>query len=282
MGLIYMRISPSGGRYIGQTVLSEEERWKDHVKEAYNKNSYSYNTLLNKAIRKYGSETFTLIILEDNINEDSLDEREIFWIEKYHTFYKDKYHGYNMTRGGSGHRLLKIEPDDLIIMWESGVSIIEIANYFNCERQAIRDRLLGLGYTSGDLRKRRGRIAANHRIENHYNKELILLLWNNGKSGTQIAEQIKCERHTICRLLKVWGISEEEIRKRQWSNAVESNKKTIQQFDKQGNFIQEWESISEAARQLKLYNSNICKVLKGERKTTGNFIFKYKENNTCY
>ena len=106
------------------------------------------------------------------MTKDELNELEISEIAK-----EDSYeHGYNMTRGGSGHRLLKIEPDDLIIMWESGISILEIANYFNCERQAIRNRLLGLGYTSGDLRKRRGRIAADHRIENHYNKELILFL----------------------------------------------------------------------------------------------------------
>ena len=39
MGLIYMRISPSGGKYIGQTIQSEERRWQDHCKNAHNKNS---------------------------------------------------------------------------------------------------------------------------------------------------------------------------------------------------------------------------------------------------
>lgn len=44
------------------------------------------------------------------------------------------------------------------------------------------------------------------------------------------------------------------------------------------NFIAEYESLSEAARQLKLQPSSICKVIKGKRKTTGGYIFKYKEN----
>ena len=38
MGLIYMRTSPSGGRYIGQTIFTEEKRWEDHVREANCKN----------------------------------------------------------------------------------------------------------------------------------------------------------------------------------------------------------------------------------------------------
>lgn len=278
MGLIYMRTSPSGGKYIGQTILLENERWKEHVKEAYNPNSYGYNTLLNKAIRKYDGDNFQCFILEDNLSEELLDEREIFWIEKYKSFYKDNYHGYNMTRGGSGHRFLKIDSEDLTAIWETGISIIEIANYFNCERQAIRDRLLSLGYSSKDLIKRRGLIAANHRITNHYNKEYILSLWNKGLSGTQISEIIKCDRHTVNKLLKKWNIPEEEIKKRQIVKMTEATKKSILQFDNKNNFIKEWSSLSEAARQLNLQTSNICKVLKGERKTTGGFIFKYKEN----
>lgn len=37
MGLIYMRTSPSGGRYIGKTTGSEKHRWQNHISEAYDK-----------------------------------------------------------------------------------------------------------------------------------------------------------------------------------------------------------------------------------------------------
>lgn len=47
MGLIYMRISPINGKYIGQTVRDESTRWAEHCKEAYNINSKSYNSILN-------------------------------------------------------------------------------------------------------------------------------------------------------------------------------------------------------------------------------------------
>ena len=76
MGLIYMRISPCGGKYIGQTILKEEERWKEHVHEAYYLNGQSYNTCLNKAIRKYGPDNFLVQILEDEIPNELLNEKE--------------------------------------------------------------------------------------------------------------------------------------------------------------------------------------------------------------
>ena len=41
----------------------------------------------------------------------------------------------------------------------------------------------------------------------------------------------------------------------------------------------EYKSIQECARQLNLYATNICKVLKGKIKTTGGLHFKYKNNN---
>ena len=41
----------------------------------------------------------------------------------------------------------------------------------------------------------------------------------------------------------------------------------------------EYKSIQECARQLNLYATNICKVLKWKIKTTGGLHFKYKNNN---
>lgn len=52
--------------------------------------------------------------------------------------------------------------------------------------------------------------------------------------------------------------------------------KPILQFDKQGNFIQEWISIAKAENILKINKANIHKVLNGQRKTTGGFKWKYK------
>lgn len=55
-----------------------------------------------------------------------------------------------------------------------------------------------------------------------------------------------------------------------------SNKrKKVCQYDLQGNFIKEWESVVEASKKLKLSQGNISSCCRGERKTTGGYMWKY-------
>ena len=52
--------------------------------------------------------------------------------------------------------------------------------------------------------------------------------------------------------------------------------KTVLQFDKQGNFIEEYYSISHASRETNTHNGDISCVCKGKQKSAGGFIWKYK------
>jgi group I intron endonuclease len=57
--------------------------------------------LLKKAIEKYGKENFIREIIEDSITDHNiLCEREIYWIDFYHS--NDLTIGYNLTIGGNG------------------------------------------------------------------------------------------------------------------------------------------------------------------------------------
>lgn len=51
----------------------------------------------------------------------------------------------------------------------------------------------------------------------------------------------------------------------------------VLQFTKDGNFLKEYLSIIEAGRLTNISHSNICQVCKGNRKTAGNYIWKYKD-----
>lgn len=51
--------------------------------------------------------------------------------------------------------------------------------------------------------------------------------------------------------------------------------KTIMCFDKDGNFVNEYNSIHECSRNLSVLATNIVKCLKGTFKTCGNFVFIY-------
>lgn len=53
--------------------------------------------------------------------------------------------------------------------------------------------------------------------------------------------------------------------------------KQINQYTLNGEFIKEWPSTKEIQRTLGIHHSNISKCCKGEHKTAGGYIWKFKE-----
>ena len=91
MGYIYCITSPSGKKYIGQTIRNYEKRFKEHC-------SLSNSCIiLEKAIRKYGKDKmkFEILLIIDN---ELLNEYEIKFIDIYNTL---EPNGYNIRTGGT-------------------------------------------------------------------------------------------------------------------------------------------------------------------------------------
>lgn len=84
--------------YIGQSI-NIQERWKAHRHRPFNSNSVDYDSLLYRAIRKYGLANFRFEVLEE-CERESLNNREIFYIQKYESSNPD--FGYNISNGGAG------------------------------------------------------------------------------------------------------------------------------------------------------------------------------------
>lgn len=280
MGLIYMRISPSGGKYIGKTIKTEKERWNDHVYEAYNLKNQDQDSILNKAIRKYGAENFVVEILENNINDEQLlSEREIYWINYYKTFYLDNNHGYNMTRGGDGHA--RYTENDFIPYWNQGLSVNEISKKLNVRRQTVSDFLHRYGISSEEIAKRA--INSQRKTTFTWDLEIAYQLWCQGKNLTEIKKYFNLNEnnYTVRDALKdFYGITDEEIKQR----GIQTRKagghcKPILQFDSQNNFIQEWLSVNDAAKFLDVTKSAISANLNHRTATCKGYIFKYKEIN---
>ena len=85
-----------GKIYVGQTQRTLEERMKEHLKKSCTVYGNSY---IDRAIKKYGIEIFSVEIVEECETLDELNEREIFWIKFYNC---KKPNGYNLTDGGEG------------------------------------------------------------------------------------------------------------------------------------------------------------------------------------
>lgn len=96
VGYIYIHTSPSGKSYIGQTTLSIDIRWQQHVAAATN--NYNQCIALERAIRHHGANNFkheTMLM----INENMLDFYEERFIEMHNTLVPN---GYNLRAGGNG------------------------------------------------------------------------------------------------------------------------------------------------------------------------------------
>jgi group I intron endonuclease len=90
-----MITSPSGKKYIGQTIQPFEKRWKQHIDSAQRK--YKDNCrILNKTIRKYGKEQLKIEVLEV-CQDRELDAKEQEYIQKYNTIVP---YGMNIKAGG--------------------------------------------------------------------------------------------------------------------------------------------------------------------------------------
>lgn len=85
MGQIYLLIDKRNGKkYVGKH-------------NGLNTNYWSSGIIPNRISKKYGKNVFERVILEEVPNE-LLNEKEVFYIEKYNSFND----GYNLSKGGDG------------------------------------------------------------------------------------------------------------------------------------------------------------------------------------
>ena len=103
MHYIYKYTNKTNGKhYIGQT-NDLRKRYNCHKSEAFNPKAKGYYLPFHCAIRKYGMENFSYDVLEeiaDGESQDFIDNREIHFIEYYHSLVSEN--GYNLTIGGGG------------------------------------------------------------------------------------------------------------------------------------------------------------------------------------
>lgn len=80
----------NGKKYIGQ-----------HKSEVFDKKYIGSGTYLQRAINKYGIENFICKIIETCESQESLNEKEIYWIKFYNAAKSKNY--YNIAEGGFGY-----------------------------------------------------------------------------------------------------------------------------------------------------------------------------------
>ncbi len=192
-GLIYKYENKINGKiYIGQTCNSLKKRHKKHLTQMrHNDNDYFH-----RALKKYGFENFTLSIVEDNILLEELDDKEIYYIKQYDSYYTSGK-GYNMTKGGKWSTPTQIifgsqEKEIKKLLLETNLSFTEIAKKLNLKNiysissincgDSFREK--GLNYP---LRKRKSKPPK--KIDNELYTKIVNDILNTDLSFMLIAEK---------------------------------------------------------------------------------------------
>lgn len=123
----------NGKSYIGQSI-NVTKRLRDHKS-----NSKNLDYPLYLAISKYGEENFSFNLIEE-CSQDLLNEREIYWIKKYDSY----FNGYNQTLGGNQFsHIVKISDEDLFLIIDllqnSQITQGKIAEQFNVGQDTISE-----------------------------------------------------------------------------------------------------------------------------------------------
>lgn len=187
--------------YIGQA-LDSKKRFQSHCKKNND------NSLIDKAIQKYGKEHFWFEVLESQI--ENYNEREKYWIRYYNSI---KPFGYNILAGGEEppryfgdeHPSVKVSDENVkllkIDLAETNISLSQLAEkYHISKRQVLR---INQGISRASLNEKYP-IRQNPNINGKLTEEdvdnIIDLLKFTYRFNGDIAREYGVEVHTISRI----------------------------------------------------------------------------------
>jgi hypothetical protein len=289
---IYKYTFPNNKVYIGQTYKGSGR---------YGKSNKYIGTLVGNAMKKYPN--YEKEILE-YCSLDDVDQREKYYISLYDSTNRSK--GYNRDTGGN---LNKKATDDLkkelsLIHTDLQVTIIEqydikdnfikewksikeASNTLNIDRTSISKALHGETKTAGGYKWKLKETYSpyNSRTISQYDlKGNFVSDWN---STLEAEEKLKI--HSIINALNgrnktaggfQWKYKDDNKKIEAYKTSRIYIAKHIYQYSLDGEFIKEWDSYLKASKELGIPHQHILRVLKGERKMTGGFLFSYEKNDS--
>lgn len=251
-GYVYKITNTSNGRlYIGQTVRSVEQRFKEHFHPS------SGCVFLQKAIKEYGKDNFIVSILEivhgysKSELVEKLDILEIKHINENNTLYPN---GYNGCLGGG---------NSADYLWKQGMSPESVAKRAEKHKKPIKCNETGQEWPSiKECAESFGvRNETIHRVlrgvRDHFRKMSFSYV-NPERSKPRKIRQKKV------RSIDTYDLSGLSIQR-------EKNKKPI----KCNETGQTWNSIQDAADHFGVKNEAIHRVLRGARNHFRNLTFSY-------
>ena len=189
-GLIYIIKNTINDKvYIGQTTTTLKTRFAQHRKKSVI--SSRFYKLYN-AIRKYGKDKFYIELLEKDIPINKLNEREIYYIDKFNSCNS----GYNTTKGGDGRTInTNYDEQQIISCYKQGMSCAEIGNLYGVS-----------GTTINRVLSRKAIIRRHDGNKYESFGEKFCELWINGTPIKNLAKIYNVNEKTIRRATKHYNL----------------------------------------------------------------------------
>ena len=277
VGYIYKIINKINNKvYIGQTTRTIDIRWKQHLN-----NINHVDTHLYRAMKNYGPENFSIEKIEETEN---LDEREIYWIQYYDSF----NNGYNMTLGGKGFGR-QIDYNKIITLWNNGMSINDISKKTGYANQHISNALRTMNIDEASIKKQGLQVTIKKRSIPVYQFDLtgkFIQRYDSVTIAGEINNISKIHINECCKKIAIsaggylWSYSDhidEDIilKKQNIKQGGNLKKRAVNQYDKQGNYLNTFISIADAAKSVGGSPANITNVCKGKTKTAYGYKWSY-------
>ena len=277
--------------YIGLT-NNFERRWMEHKRRYLDIFSSSYNCKLYRAFRRYGLHNFTFSILEE-CSSDILGEREQYWINYYNSFYS----GYNMTLGGEGwgrKNFKKVyQYDKQGFFLKDFNSCLEASIEVKVSQESIKECCRGNRFSSAGFQWSYNKVdnLNNIIIEGTPVVQFSLSgerikLFSSIKNAAEELNLYPGQISKSCRLKKncragdfLWRYLKDVEGKQRIEKYVNPCSKKLYQYNLEGKYLQEYDSISNAAEDLNLSVSNLTTCCQRKQKTVGGFQWSYEKKD---
>lgn len=266
MGYIYKVTNTINGKvYVGQTTRDVSSRWKNHISEARYPRQQD-NSILHKAMRKYGENAFAVEELEQCDN-DMLDDREQYWIQQYDSANV----GYNISLGGKGYK--KCLDDDILRLWKQGKTFVEIADTLAVHMETVSKILKRYG-----IKHRPQQIQPNAVHQYTLDGEYIQSFPSTYAASTYLGIRGSGGIRGVCigrnRQCHGYRWSYEKVDK---LPPIRNDKSVhpVAQYDKKGNLIKIYKRMVDAAKELNVTQGAIWAVCNGIHDYCSGFHFEY-------
>lgn len=214
------------------------------------RNYFGSGTALQNAVKKYGKSNFTKTILE-YCDQDILSEREIFWIKEYNTY---EGVGYNLTPGGEG--------------WTVGMK------HSNETIKKLNENPSQRGRTRSEEVKQK---IANTLKQYYYSltaEERSNIYGQGGRNQKGSKKKPFTPEHCKNISTALQGRKKAPRTKEHLEKIAQKKRTPVVMLDLSNKEIQTFNSLTEAAKYLKIPLASISCAVSGKQQTAGGFKWK--------